>query len=236
LAKSLQRTRTFRGKTTVSVQREIAGGKKTPAGEAEPVSAPSQDAMRKHVEAGICPFCGYGPYKVLAGHTVRAHAVDAKELRRRCGLTYSKSITDPTYHKERAGISRRIFEEGLTLNTPAHKVGGKGGRKNLSPAAKELQRAKGAKAHQKHPDLQQRMKEASLKQREERMRPLLEQVVVVYTQVVAEMGNKKGAISETAKRLGWKEATTAYRIRAAWDLGLGSFERNQRSDAGKHKV
>lgn len=48
------------------------------------------------IEAQMCPWCGAGPYKVLASHTSRAHEVSPAELRELAGLpAYGVSICSP---------------------------------------------------------------------------------------------------------------------------------------------
>lgn len=57
--------------------------------DASPVEAvlpPSQAAMRRAIEAGLCPFCSAGPFKSVGAHTAKAHAVTADELRQMSGL------------------------------------------------------------------------------------------------------------------------------------------------------
>lgn len=57
--------------------------------------APSKDALRAAIEAQTCPWCGAGPYKVLAGHTNTAHGVSGRELRELAGVGPRGSICSP---------------------------------------------------------------------------------------------------------------------------------------------
>lgn len=53
--------------------------------------------VQRAIEAQLCPWCGAGPYKMLAAHTNKAHGVDRKELRRLAELPPYSSICDPAY-------------------------------------------------------------------------------------------------------------------------------------------
>ncbi len=138
---SLGRTKTMRGKTSVARQRQLGLDRRTPAGMAFPVSPPSEEAFRRHVLAGICPFCGLGPYQVIALHTNRAHSVTANELRELAGLYKGHSITAPDYHERRVAISRSQMDDKPQFREACliaiHK------RRVLSPAARRLQVEKG---------------------------------------------------------------------------------------------
>lgn len=81
--------RGFRG-VPAERMREI-GVSRVAAGVAAPTSPPSIDAIRAHIDAQTCPFCGAGPFKMLPVHTNKAHGVDKWELRDLAGL----SVTDP---------------------------------------------------------------------------------------------------------------------------------------------
>lgn len=97
--------------------------------------------IRENVLAGLCPFCGEGPFKVVAGHTTRVHDVDRFELRDLAGLFYSDSICDPDYAEERSELARRNYEAGLTGIGPSQP----GHTKTLSQRAQALQREKASK-------------------------------------------------------------------------------------------
>ena len=63
--------------------------------------------VRAAIEAQTCPFCGKGPFIIVAGHTQRAHGIDRYELRDLAGLYYSTSITPPEHAAERAQAARK---------------------------------------------------------------------------------------------------------------------------------
>jgi predicted nucleic acid-binding Zn ribbon protein len=83
------------------------------------------------VEAGICPFCGRGPFTVLAGHTNKVHAVDRRELRELAGLTYSASIIPAEYREQ-----LRLRRQG---QSPPDGTLNRGKRYRISPAGREAQ-------------------------------------------------------------------------------------------------
>ena len=173
-------------------------------------SAPSEKAFMANVEAGICPFCGRGPYKVLACHTNKIHAVDRFQLREMAGLCHSATITSPEYHAEVSERARKQYEENVVF---AARQSNKGKKYKLSTAAIDVQRRKS-----------QRSKVAQT----ERLRPECKQAVEMYQAVVGELGGKcrsgdehaYGAVTETARRLGWHESTVRRRLALAAKLGM----------------
>lgn len=76
---------------------DVKRGRKGPEGHHGRVVAPSQEATRAAIAEGRCPWCGRGPFTVLAIHTSKAHGVDRRELREAAGLTKDASICDPEY-------------------------------------------------------------------------------------------------------------------------------------------
>lgn len=87
----------------------------------EPLASPSQavlppstEAVQRAIIAGLCPFCGDGPYKSLGQHTAKAHAVTAAELRDLSGLKSicSRELSDESRERlisrpDRDEITRR---------------------------------------------------------------------------------------------------------------------------------
>lgn len=96
-------------------------------------AAPSTEAVRKYVEAGVCPWCGKGPWKMLAGHVAKAHGVDRFELRELAGLLRGASVCDPAYSEERSALA---VTRGA--KPPRRK---KGQQQAMSTAGLESQRA-----------------------------------------------------------------------------------------------
>jgi predicted nucleic acid-binding Zn ribbon protein len=89
--------------------------------------------------AGICPFCGRGPFQVLAGHTQKVHAVDRFELRELAGLTYSASLLDEATRAAFSARAKARLEAGLAL--PGGRSSG-ARRKKVSPAGRRIQAEK----------------------------------------------------------------------------------------------
>jgi predicted nucleic acid-binding Zn ribbon protein len=85
------RTKGFRGAYSTQL-RQSALAEKTGSGG---YAAPPEEAMRRFIEAGICPWCEAGPFRVLALHVSQKHGIDRFQLRDLAGLTYSASICDP---------------------------------------------------------------------------------------------------------------------------------------------
>lgn len=89
-----QSVRGFRGVST-EVLRAKRLNAKAPAGQVDRVVSYDPEAVRAAVEALLCPFCGRGPFKALAVHTVQAHGVDKMQLRDMAGLRLSDSLCAP---------------------------------------------------------------------------------------------------------------------------------------------
>ena len=51
------------------------------------------DAIRKQ----LCPFCGEGPFTVVAMHVTKKHGIDRLELRELLGIGVDESICDPRH-------------------------------------------------------------------------------------------------------------------------------------------
>lgn len=85
------------------------------------------------IERQICPFCGSGPFTVVAIHVSKAHGIDRLELRDLLGLTYSRSsICDPTHAK---ACADRITGTGDLAHKMSHGGGKKGAKPRYSAAA-----------------------------------------------------------------------------------------------------
>lgn len=110
-------------------------------GTAEPVVAPSQEAIRQAIESGICPWCGRGPFKMLAGHVNGQHGIDRFEFREMAGLTRHTSICDPAFADERREHIRRV---GIKP-PPARR----GRNLTISTAGREQMRANAKATHAK---------------------------------------------------------------------------------------
>jgi len=135
--KSVRQPRSFHGQRESALRNEVLR-RRAPAGVAGRVLPPSVEATRRAVMAGICPFCGRGPFLVLAGHTQKVHGVDRFELRELADLTYSTSLLD---ERTREAFSQRA-KARLALGVPLPSSSGVRKKRRLSPAGKRIQAEK----------------------------------------------------------------------------------------------
>lgn len=94
------------GSDRTSRLQAAAKARRGPAGFGEVASPPSKEAVRRSVEAGMCPFCGRGPFKVVSVHTNKKHGVDKFELRKLAGMTRNEPTCLPAF-SERASENGR---------------------------------------------------------------------------------------------------------------------------------
>lgn len=99
--------RVTRGRYATPLDNEVKL-RRGPAGQHGQIVAPTEDAIRDAVAAGKCPWCGRGPWKVLAAHTHQAHGIDKLELRHLAGVAKKDSICDPSYSQEVAERQRAL--------------------------------------------------------------------------------------------------------------------------------
>jgi hypothetical protein len=101
--------------------------------------SPNAAQARADLEAGLCPYCGRGPYRVVAGHVWRAHEIDGRTLREDAGLPWSASVCDPSH----ADLMRDLaIERGSVRHMEGKHVVGEA--LAFSPAGLASQRANGA--------------------------------------------------------------------------------------------
>jgi hypothetical protein len=131
--KSIRQPRSYHGQRESALRNEVLG-RRAPAGVAGRVLPPSVEATRRAVMAGICPFCGRGPFQVLAGHTQKLHGVDRFELRELADLTYSASLLDD---RTREQFSERA-KARLARGVPLPSSNGVRTKRRLSPAGKRI--------------------------------------------------------------------------------------------------
>lgn len=108
---------------------------KSPAGTAGRHAAPSQEALRRYIADGLCPFCGSGEYKNLGCHTNRSHGVSADELREMAGMLKGDRICSPELSETFRAIGR---ERGM----PAGARSAPRKPRVMSAAGREVNRAK----------------------------------------------------------------------------------------------
>lgn len=90
------------------------------AGTSDPIAWLNSDRMRALIFAGVCPWCGEGPLKILAAHTNKAHGIDRNELRDGAGIPRSRKLTSPDYSQKLAEV------HGDRLRSMATDAGEKG--------------------------------------------------------------------------------------------------------------
>ncbi len=115
------------------------------AGQHGVLAAPSPEAVRKFIEAQTCPWCGAGPWQMLAGHTSKQHGVSAAELRELAGLIKAAAICSDTHH---ASTQERNRKRGVPTAAIAALRDNRPGRtpRTFSSAGRAAQRAKLEKA------------------------------------------------------------------------------------------
>lgn len=94
--------------------------------------APRADDMTDALRQQVCPFCGAGPFVVVAQHTYQKHGVTADQLREMAGMMLNESICDPTYSATRSEHTRRLIGEGTLISSGMSATGGR----RVTPARK----------------------------------------------------------------------------------------------------
>ncbi len=107
----------------------------------------SQGEIRGFVEAGICPFCGRGTYRIVAIHTEMIHGVDRWELRELLGVTWTTSIS-PDVTEQRSAQMRQLHRDGRIPS--GGERGSARGPHQFSTAGIEKQKATLRQVHARH--------------------------------------------------------------------------------------
>ena len=76
------------------------------------VEMPTRDEMRRALSFHCCPFCGAGPFKVVASHTAQAHAVSGSRLRELADLNRDHVLTDDVLHAYRSRLMCQRMADG----------------------------------------------------------------------------------------------------------------------------
>lgn len=126
--RSLRRTKGIAARKAENQKR----GWHAPPGQYGPVAPTfSPEVVRAHIEQQLCPWCGRGPFQVVALHISQTHGIGKKELRDLAGLKSNDSICAPGYSEvrkrlavERDAISavHEAVREGRAVTNPKHKV------------------------------------------------------------------------------------------------------------------
>ena len=73
---------------------------------------------------GICPYCGKGPFIIVATHVARIHGLDRFEFRNDIGAFLSDSLTDPDWHTDRSEWAKDRYQKdtaaGIVTIEPGH--------------------------------------------------------------------------------------------------------------------
>ena len=102
------------------------------------MSSDEEVRVKECLQAGLCPICNQGPYKVVASHTLKAHKVTGAMLRDMAGLTKSATICSAEASTARRKLTRELMAKGA-LSLPA---GGRGGKRTFSAAGLAEQKRK----------------------------------------------------------------------------------------------
>ena len=183
-----------------------------------------RQVFRTIVLAGMCPFCDAGPFKIVAGHTNRAHGVDRKKLRDLAGLTFTASITAPDLHAEWSEMRRAEFQalngrdRAALIAKRAAATRGREAARQFSQAGRESQRER---ATRNQPEHSSKGGQAMKHQVEARLAPEYELVAKTYTEILKQQsGDRYGVVPKAAQLLGWSEHRVWNRVRRARVLGL----------------
>lgn len=135
----------------------------------------SKDVVRRAIEAGICPWCNRGPYKMIASHTTRVHGVDARELRDLAGLTYSTSLLPEETRQKFSDRAHRQREAGVLVGSPnggrgPHRLSeaGKDALRRSLDATRSPEQLRAATAASHTPEVKAKRSESVRKRKEER--------------------------------------------------------------------
>lgn len=99
---------------------------------------PSQEAMRRAVDAGMCPFCG-DQFMQIAMHTNRAHGVSANELKDLLGIPHTHPVCSPEYSEMQSAAQKKNKDAAFMDRVRAAK---KNGKRNMSEGGKQSNRDK----------------------------------------------------------------------------------------------
>lgn len=143
-----RKVKTFAGSGATpnpSLQDAVKRARSAAAGQYGTMAAPSAASMRKFIQAQQCPWCGRGPWKVLATHTRSAHGVSAAELRDMAGLVKQASICSDEHQANTRERNRRVRGDRMPPEAvaalTARREHGRD-RKTLGPAGREAQRTR----------------------------------------------------------------------------------------------
>lgn len=91
----------------------------------------SSDAIRSALEAGICPYCAAGPFRVVLLHTTRAHGIEP--------ATVKAEARVPTSHHFACDETRSLLSDAALRNRSVDAMAGaRRVRGTLSEAGRDV--------------------------------------------------------------------------------------------------
>lgn len=125
---------------------------------------PTMKEIREAAQSNMCPWCGKGPFKAVASHTVQAHGVTGDELRERAGIPRTASLTRDDYHEHMSKwATERIEEDEEWREQFVTMAGGRGSRPRANPWDREAFRERQKEVRQSEEfrrELSETLKEA----------------------------------------------------------------------------
>lgn len=104
-------------KGTTERLRQVAIENRHPGGVKEPAFPVSQEAIRRAIDAQLCPWCGRGPFAMLPVHTNKTHGVDKWELRELAGYSTRQAISSPEARAKMAAAYDRERGDRVRANS-----------------------------------------------------------------------------------------------------------------------
>lgn len=71
------------------------------------------------LEAGMCPECGKGPFRVVLRHINAAHDIPRRDYKLQLGLGLRGGFAAPDLAEQRRGMANRLHAEGKLLGQAA---------------------------------------------------------------------------------------------------------------------
>jgi hypothetical protein len=210
------------------------------AGQHGVLAAPSPEAVRKFIEAQTCPWCGTGPWQMLAGHTSKQHGISAAELREMARLIKTATICSESHH---ASTLERNRKRGAAAAAIAALRDNRPGRapRTFNSAGRAAQRAK---LLSQTPQQRQGARDAALASRRANNEPRNRQILALWDSglILAEVAERAQVSPITARRvirrergnpdmLGRRNESARWRSRTAAGLRKGHETRALSMDA-----
>lgn len=141
--RSLRRTKGISAQKAENQKR----GWHAPPGQFGPVAPTfSPEVVKAHLDQQLCPWCGRGPFKVVALHVSQTHGIGRKELRDLAGLKANDSICsdEVSKHRRQLALERDAISavhdaiaSGRAVTNPANKRFTEAGRAALRESSRK---------------------------------------------------------------------------------------------------